>query len=503
MNRLRGNRKSYLEPEVKRQAEEALDTKIPNPDDEAFETLVIDLINDEDPGRAAWAGKLQGAVIYPGDATDLLRRQNARDSWWRTLTNGLYRRYDEDTGEWEFSKQKASFGAMTFGGLFAIGFALLTLVGVNSAEDGVVESNEPVQIGAVAASARVTPVAPERAEPAPGEAIMRDVRSFSSDLDALLGGETGGSTQATADSTEQAAPAPAPESAAAPAPSGEASPATSSLVAARGRPALTSSVVSRAAPRAGLTSSKARGLSSSIVARRSRSESAGSVSRPAQAPRTSVLSNRTQSTTVDGPSQSFVQAPPSATGGASAEQPSAPSYEGPELLADQPATLTPGQLLDGVLEDGILTTPGSTLPVLVRTDEGVWRGTSSLNDVGRVEINLSEIAHGGDVTPMNAIVIGEDGYPGVAAELREETPAIAADLIGAGLRGVNRYVSELAESRTTTLDSDQVIVNEQPVPLEWAIGGSVAELFSPDPSERSLVRVAQLPAGTRVKVRVQ
>ena len=132
----------------------------------------------------------------------------------------------------------------------------------------------------------------------------------------------------------------------------------------------------------------------------------------------------------------------------------------------------------------------------------MWQGSASLNSVGRVEITLSQVTAEGQQLSVNALVVGEDGYPGVDATIREATPALAADLVAAGLRGVSDYVGELADAGTVVDDGERVVVNNQAVPLEWALAGSLAELFSPPTAQRAVVRVAEVPAGTQVSVRV-
>jgi hypothetical protein len=162
-----------------------------------------------------------------------------------------------------------------------------------------------------------------------------------------------------------------------------------------------------------------------------------------------------------------------------------------------------GDMLNGSLVFGVLTTGEDELPVLVMDENNVmWRGTAKLNALARVEVSLTHYIQNGAETPKTATVLDTDSYPGIKATMREAAPTLAADMIQASLKGVTDYVRDLASNRTTTLLQDQVIVQDQVVPLEWAIAGSLTELFAPPKPAQALVRIGEVPVGTQVKIMV-
>ena len=108
----------------------------------------------------------------------------------------------------------------------------------------------------------------------------------------------------------------------------------------------------------------------------------------------------------------------------------------------------------------------------------------------------------GASAPTTALAFGLDDQLGLDATVRNEAPNIAADLVGAALRGVTDHAEGLSENQSIVQNGETVVVQDQATPLEWAVVGSAAELFSPPEQERSLVRVAEVPEGTPFTLRV-
>lgn len=166
-------------------------------------------------------------------------------------------------------------------------------------------------------------------------------------------------------------------------------------------------------------------------------------------------------------------------------------------------TYSVGDMLGGSLVFGVLTTGEDELPVLVMDENNVmWRGTAKLNALSRVEVNLTHYIQNGTETQVSATVLDVDSYPGIKATMREAAPTLAADMIQASLKGVTDYVRDLSANRTTTFLQDQVVVQDTVVPLEWAIAGSLTDLFTPKQPAQALVRVGEVPVGTQVKIMI-
>ena len=507
--------RAYMDPNVAQAAREAgLD--VPDPNSADFEQKIIDLSEAGSP----WAGRFQSGVIYSGlgDPREAFRKETRKQARKRALHNRLFRRQDPDTGEHVNDKNKLWFlgaaGALAVVLLF-LGMTLVgTLDRANAQEVSFPQGDAaPADGGSVTLSTPTDTAATDAG-------LLSQVRTFGTRLDEKLAGESdlvgvnleGELVDPTSSGAAADAAAESDTSSGAAEAATESGPAVSALVVAQPR-AASSSVVARVVPTTPLTLDARKANRSAVVV--TRQKNLASSSPRAASLSSSILSSR------EGPRAVGVapRAPETATpdpaedsaAQAVAETPPAPEpqplggYEGPDLYAQAESatgTFASGDVLDGVLEVGILTTEGASVPTLVRTDGGVWQGSASLNSLGRVEVTLSQVTAEGQQLSVNALVVGEDGYPGVDAAIREATPALAADLVAAGLRGVSDYVGELADAGTVVDDGERVVVNNQAVPLEWALAGSLAELFSPPSSQRAVVRVAEVPAGTRVSVRV-
>ena len=118
-----------------------------------------------------------------------------------------------------------------------------------------------------------------------------------------------------------------------------------------------------------------------------------------------------------------------------------------------------------------------------------------------MEVTFTLLQNGAPA-PTTAIAYGLDNKLGLDATVRNEAPNIAADLVGAALRGVTGHAETLSENQSIVQNGETVVVQDQATPLEWAIAGSAAELFSPPEQERSLVRVGEVPEGTPFTLRV-
>ena len=483
----------YIDPEIAELAE-AEGITYPDPNSDEFEDRIIELINEESP----WARQLQDAVIIRGvgDPRELKRSETIKQTRLRKWSNRLFKKQDPDTGEHFWHRDKLFFLGVAAVAPFIVGFLGLTALSTRSPQPTEAASPAP----SLSASAQeIDADVNKSADPD----IMEQVRGFGVTLDETLSKDSDLVGVSLTGELETEEPTEAAISGLEPAPaedltysgSGyEAVPAASAVISQRERKATPGVVLQRLkTPTENLDDRKP--LSSAIVAvsRREPTSTAynkaavgsGLVSSSKREVAETSLESEVLNQTVEQPTRELPEQTPEVATPALAQSP-----------------VRSGDELDGALEVGVLTAEGSTVPTLVRTDEGMWQGSATLNAVGRIEVSLSEVTVDGVTYPVDAKVFGEDGFLGVDATIREETPALAADLITAGLRGVSDYVTDLADSATVISNNDQVIVNDQAVPLEWALAGSLADLFSPAESKRAVVRVAEITRGKKVSVRV-
>ena len=162
-----------------------------------------------------------------------------------------------------------------------------------------------------------------------------------------------------------------------------------------------------------------------------------------------------------------------------------------------------GDSLAAALQIGVVAVGDAPLPVLARADDSsIWQGQANLNTTGRVDVRFSEVLTADGQYPVTAVAQSDDGYLGLPAQVSEATPALASDLARGALRGLSDYVQALGDQTEVRLEGGTPIITQDAPPLEASIAGSVAQLFTPPDGDeqQALVRLAQVPAGTPLKV---
>jgi hypothetical protein len=134
-------------------------------------------------------------------------------------------------------------------------------------------------------------------------------------------------------------------------------------------------------------------------------------------------------------------------------------------------------------------------------DGSTWIGQVSLDETRRLTGRLTHVIRGGREYSVTATLLDNNGTLGVTAQIREEAPSIAADLIRGSLRGVSDYVTAASQARQVTiLPGGAVAQAAQTPPLGLFMAGSLADLFALRQGNKAMVRVAQAERGTEVVI---
>lgn len=168
-----------------------------------------------------------------------------------------------------------------------------------------------------------------------------------------------------------------------------------------------------------------------------------------------------------------------------------------------PARLvTSATILDGVPAPVIAETHGSwcttgSCPNLT------FIGMASLLGGNRVVINFHTLVTDTGVSEFAGIALSADYGTSIPAEIRDETPALAPDLVRASLGGVAAYANALMNQTSTTFLPDGTAIQESVVPgLDALIAGSAASALALPQSTSTVVRLAEIDPGVEVIVAV-
>jgi hypothetical protein len=530
---------SYVHPETLKKAKSLLNRAIPAPDTPEWDDFLYELEESDDEALRGLADELNNNIIFSGvgDPKEKQVKAARRNQVQQTWLHALFYRRGED-GKRALNKLKVSSlisaACLT---IFTVGFlanrlglfpranaASVTAAATLAPEPIPVEEESPFSVS-VPPFERVTP-----------ESVLVQAETI-----------PGTAPEPTSEPTPEAAPEPAPETRPSPAPNTSTAQGTEEepvIEVTRGEKVpggtilrspkeegenvnLVSSksdggIISRSSNKTSGSITSSHGEGGSSIASSGESGSVAGGSSPTvstggteseenaevSASDKQTSPNLEEDTATPTPETSAAQELPEAEAGEELQGFEAALQKAREDLAgrepvSEPVTYGVGDMLNGSLVFGVLTTGEDELPVLVMDENNVmWRGTAKLNALARVEVSLTHYIQNGAETPKTATVLDTDSYPGIKATMREAAPTLAADMIQASLKGVTDYVRDLASNRTTTLLEDQVIVQDQVVPLEWAIAGSLTELFTPPQPSQALVRVGEVPVATLVKIMI-
>ncbi len=172
----------------------------------------------------------------------------------------------------------------------------------------------------------------------------------------------------------------------------------------------------------------------------------------------------------------------------------------------------PGQQVPAVLATGVLTIEGVAAPVVAVSPEDwcgappcptvYWIGSATIGPTKRLEVRFDRATLEGRDLPVQALALEPaDKVYGLVAEVREEAPTVASDLLRAALSGVAEWSRLVAGRKDVVTLPDGRTIETTPEPrVEDLIAGRVANLFGVAPTQKALIRVAKVPAGKPILI---
>lgn len=165
---------------------------------------------------------------------------------------------------------------------------------------------------------------------------------------------------------------------------------------------------------------------------------------------------------------------------------------------------TPGRSVTARLQVRLAVVEGSESPVILEGADGsLWVGKATLGPLARVNIDLDTLYVGGSSYRVRAQAYDQDRQIGLVANVQEQSPSLAQDVLRASAAALGQYVDLLSKQTSTTqLPGGGVAQSQQAPPLEAVVLGNIGRLFALPSDRKSLVRVGQVEAGKLVQVMV-
>jgi hypothetical protein len=510
-----------IQENIKVEIQHALGHAIPDANEPGFARFYSQL-EIEHPELAA---RLVGSIIEDAPEEPLFPEQLLQAktrTQARTFMRSAFYRQDPYTGEWHLSKAKVGVGAML--GLCAV---LLPMMLTAPGKKPVVATKPPAIEKPAVAKADPAPVVASAPKPQPAPSVEMAPIPAAPVVNSFPPAPEAYPAPAAAPSYE-AAPAPAPRYADFSAP---ARPARAPVVQ---KPA--GSVYKNERPTGGITlyrrgdpqatvrgaelaaasqqAARASGQFTTVGGGRSGSQTSASDAQFATAAavsqRVPTDGNQPGSTTAFGVGRTSAGSSEDGTlfrrgqgQTPSAGQASGTSEDTTDRLSEE--SLSPGMIIPASLATGIaIAEGGQAVPVVVRTDTGLtFMGTASLNAARRMQIEFKEVVMGGRSNSITAQAFAPDGLPGLIVDVKDVAPSLVPDLLRASASGVSNYVKSLSEASSTTIvPFGGTTTSRSSTPLGSSIAGALADLFSVPPTQKAIVRIAQVDRGTPLLVTI-
>ncbi len=155
-----------------------------------------------------------------------------------------------------------------------------------------------------------------------------------------------------------------------------------------------------------------------------------------------------------------------------------------------------GQILWGEVVAGVAMAEGMTeAPLLIRLknegEEYLAFGGATLNvRTNRISARIDRIYYKDVAYLVSGYVVDETGTLGIKADVREEAPNAAVNLLRGVFGGIKQYVDYYAKATTTTvIPGTGVVTSTAPPPLGLTVLGTALGQFAAPPDQISVVRV--------------
>jgi len=194
----------------------------------------------------------------------------------------------------------------------------------------------------------------------------------------------------------------------------------------------------------------------------------------------------------------------------------APAQTAQEGPAASPLRLAPGTMVRARLLVGIAAPLGAPpLPVVAVTDPGpdcgvpggcperiTWLGQASFQGGERVQVTLSAAVSGGNAFKISAQAVGSDRVPGLQARVSRRTPQAASQIAALAAAAVSDYLKAVSQQGQVTITNGWIQVTQgQAAPFWVYAAGRLADwLAELGKQTQGFVQVAEVAPDTPVTV---
>ncbi|GAA5534762.1 hypothetical protein [Deinococcus aluminii] len=164
-----------------------------------------------------------------------------------------------------------------------------------------------------------------------------------------------------------------------------------------------------------------------------------------------------------------------------------------------------GQLIPAQMAVALELIEGASMEFFMVTpaDRGayVWKGTATLDGSKRVQMNFTELAlPDGQVIPVRASGIAQDGTLGLKPSFRPSAPAAAIDAVRGTLSGIQEAASAQLQAGTAVVGNGVTVVTKAPPNFWLSLAGGAVNSFKLPATTASVVTLARIERGTPINI---
>ncbi|MBI0446999.1 hypothetical protein [Deinococcus sp. DB0503] len=164
-----------------------------------------------------------------------------------------------------------------------------------------------------------------------------------------------------------------------------------------------------------------------------------------------------------------------------------------------------GQLIPAKMAVALELIEGASMEFFTVTpaDRGayIWKGTATLDSAKRVQMNFTELAlPDGQVIPVRASGVAQDGTLGVKSSFRPSAPAAAIDAVRGTLSGIQEAASAQLQAGTAVVGNGVTVVTKAPPNFWLSLAGGAVNSFKLPATTTSVVTLARIERGTPINI---